>query len=112
MLIKNFNEFHNQIIVLTIKKGCSPVLVLKNDNQLTQDNPKLNILLDMAKDAADHRLYITIFKFIPSSQKMSIQIKKKFYLNFDKPMSYNNHSNYILRIDITCSVSFRLGKML
>ncbi|RPA92019.1 hypothetical protein L873DRAFT_1818348 [Choiromyces venosus 120613-1] len=62
ILVKVFNEFHNQAKVFKKNKGRSPVLVLDNIDCLAQANPKLlNILQDMAKDAADDGLYITVF---------------------------------------------------
>ncbi|RPA90980.1 hypothetical protein L873DRAFT_1820203, partial [Choiromyces venosus 120613-1] len=52
ILVKVFEEFHNQAKVFKKNKGRSPVLA----------NPKLlNILQDMAKDAADDGLFITVF---------------------------------------------------
>ncbi|RPA92485.1 hypothetical protein L873DRAFT_1817561 [Choiromyces venosus 120613-1] len=62
ILVKVFQEFHNLAKVFKKNKGRSPVLVLDNINRLAQANPKLlNILQDMAKDAADDGLFITVF---------------------------------------------------
>ncbi|RPA89366.1 hypothetical protein L873DRAFT_1822975, partial [Choiromyces venosus 120613-1] len=73
ILVKVFNEFHNQAKVFKKNKGRSPVLVLDNIDRLAQANPKLlNILQDMAKDAADDGLFITVF--VTSEQGAPIQM--------------------------------------
>ncbi|KAG0633806.1 P-loop containing nucleoside triphosphate hydrolase protein [Tuber brumale] len=62
ILDKVFKEFHHQAKVFKKNKGRPPVLVLDNVNRLAQDNRKLlNILQDIAKDAADNRLFTTVF---------------------------------------------------
>ncbi|PUU80069.1 P-loop containing nucleoside triphosphate hydrolase protein [Tuber borchii] len=73
LLDRVFNEFHNQAKLFKIKNGRTPVLVLDNVNRLAQDNPKLlNVLQDMAKDAADDGTYITVF--VTSEGKAPIQM--------------------------------------
>ncbi|PWW73566.1 hypothetical protein C7212DRAFT_365847 [Tuber magnatum] len=62
LLVKVFKEFRHQAEVFEKNKGRPPVLVLDNVNRLAQRNPELlNILQDIAKDAADDRLFITVF---------------------------------------------------
>ncbi|RPA92041.1 hypothetical protein L873DRAFT_1818382 [Choiromyces venosus 120613-1] len=77
ILVKGFKEFHNQAKVFKKNKGRSPVLVLDNINHLAQVNPKLlNILQDMAKGAADDRLFITVS--VTSEGGTLIQMLGKF----------------------------------
>ncbi|CUS11263.1 unnamed protein product [Tuber aestivum] len=61
-LVQVFDEFTRQAMRYRKKTNRPPVLVLDNINLLAAGNPGLlNILQDIAKDAADDGLFITIF---------------------------------------------------
>ena len=57
------------------------MLVIDNVNRLAQKNPELlDILQDIAKDAADDRLFTTVF--VTSEGQASIQMTGKFHSDF------------------------------
>ena len=57
-----FQDFCIQAKKYQQKTGCPPVLVIDNVNRLALWNPKLlHHLQDIAKDAADDRIFVTVF---------------------------------------------------
>ncbi|KAG0126027.1 hypothetical protein HOY82DRAFT_615595 [Tuber indicum] len=77
ILVQVFKEFHRQAKIFKKNVGYSTMLVLDNVNCLAQKNPELlDILQDIAKDAADDRLFTTVF--VTSEGQASIQMMGKF----------------------------------
>ncbi|CUS11267.1 unnamed protein product [Tuber aestivum] len=72
-LVQVFDEFTRQAKIYRQKTNRPPVLVLDNVNRLAAGNPGLlNILQDIAKDAADDGIFITVF--VASEGQAPLQI--------------------------------------
>ncbi|KAG0128497.1 hypothetical protein HOY82DRAFT_611714 [Tuber indicum] len=81
ILVKFFKEFHHQDMIFKEKNGHHSMLVLEKVNCLTMENAcLLNILQDIAKDAADDWLFTTVF--VTSEGQVHIQMTGKFYSDF------------------------------
>ena len=84
------------------------MLVLDNVNRLAQKNPELlDMLQDIAKDAADDRIFTTVF--VMSEGQAPIQMIGKFCLDSCVNGFGDKYANYILWIHIGRSASSRLG---
>ncbi|RPA90978.1 hypothetical protein L873DRAFT_1820191 [Choiromyces venosus 120613-1] len=89
ILVEVFKEFDNQAKVFKKNKGRSPVLVLDNINRLAEANPKLlNILQDMAKDAADDGLFITVFVTSRSASSRLGKVVEIGDMNHDEAIDF------------------------
>ncbi|CUS12101.1 unnamed protein product [Tuber aestivum] len=72
-LVKVWTEFGNQAAKFKKENARSAVLILDNINRLAENNPALlNMLQDLAKDAADQQLFTTVF--VTSEGRAPIQM--------------------------------------
>ena len=79
-----FREFQRQAEIFKKKNHRLPVLVLDNINYLAEADPRrLLVLQAMAMEAADDRLFITVF--VTNDERAPAQLESEFSLS-NKPL--------------------------